>query len=227
VGKQGSGEASTRSRAGVRACVLLSTLLCSACGSSSEKEENPCAVPRVDLLSDFSNGDGVDDGGSLYGGAYAYPDGVASNTSEHDLHVTGTVDDFGGFGFWFGSCVDASSYDGLEFELGGDPGVAGDVLLVIGTRENDPRPPVTDLGTCTPTDPQAPYADCLPAAAPIIVPENPELVRVPFSDLSEGVPHPDVDPSQITSITFWLAWSEEFEPYDVDLRLDEVSFYSN
>jgi hypothetical protein len=199
-----------------------------ACGGTAEPgtvEEDPCNEPRTGLIADFTAGTDVDDGGGIYGGVFAYPESdLFADTNGGDLHVTGTVGDYPGIGVWFGSCVNASEYSGVRFLLGGSLGTFRELRFVIDTRENDPAPPVTPLGTCQPSDPSMPFADCLPAITQVALPPSPEEVVIPFDRLTQGIPNPTVDPSQITGMSLWFPWSTGSASYDVDVRLDDIAF---
>jgi hypothetical protein len=214
----------------ITALTGLSVAACVSSTSDSDSETNPCIRPEGALISDFETGLEINDGGSLYGRAYAYPDELSLSTSEAALRLEGTVTDYAGIGFWFGSCVDASGYDGLVFQLSGTMGSHREVDLVIGTRQNNPAPPVTALGTCTPSNPNEPYADCLTAITVVPVTLEAAATRVRFDELSGGRPHPQVDPSQVTDIAFWLPWSAGpvfySMDYDIDITLDNVAFYA-
>src|SRR5690606_25394008 len=98
-------------------------------------------------ISDFSDWVGGDWGSdvNLTGGSFGPY--MGDNTEEFDfvvdpaeenLHITGTVNDYAGFGMWFGPCTDASGYSGIQFDVSGTPGEAGSLVLQVQTSENAP-----------------------------------------------------------------------------------------
>ncbi len=103
-------------------------------------------------------------------------------------------------------------------------GSANRVDLAIATCKNDPKPPVAELGTCTPSDPAQPFAGCASRAGGALGPRDAQLVRAPLDELAGGLAHDGVNPGESAAITRWMTWSESQLPYDVDVTVDDSEF---
>jgi hypothetical protein len=182
-----------------------------------------CLAPATNAVTDFANGLSFSDHVGLRSIATAYPStALTVDTPSATMHVTGDVSTYSGVQIFFTACVDASSFSGVELSLG----VSGtsNVTLSMITRENQPEPPTTTIGTCVPPDPNAPFASCYPAYTRLTVTATPAPLSIPFASLSSGSPHPSVNPAELLAISFDLGWSSGEAPFAVDLTLSDLRF---
>ena len=173
--------------------------------------------------------------GASQWGSYAYAGSGQSNptvgvtTDGNGLQVAASfvapltsANNFEGVGLYFSNstCLDASGYTGIQFDLSGD---LGGCSLSFGVSfsedvavQNDPL-----RGTCT-----AGVSACYPPAAPVPSSSAP-TIQMPFSALSSGMPIGKVDPSTLVGIQWQLAG-----PLDADaggcsasFQVSNVAFY--
>jgi hypothetical protein len=162
-----------------------------------------------------------------FSGAYAYPDAsdpcatsdylLTRSLAGGELHVTGTVGTYSGFGTWLEQChVDMSDFSGISFRIGGDPGPTGTLQLRAFTKTNSAevecRP---ERGTCT-------EATCSPATYTVTVPSSPAVVTLTWADFTGGAPSAGVDPSEIWQLQWDFDWADGTTPFPVDVTLDDV-----
>jgi hypothetical protein len=204
--------------------------------------------PPKALITDFSNlfngaifgakdenGDLIDmwyTPPSFFGGVYVYPvlptkcsedmtvptHPLASNPCGGNWHITGSVGDYSGFGFWLETCmVDMSDYSGISFKIGGDVGPTGQLKVQVSHSANiAPDTCKTNKGTCT-------VDGCAPASATIDVSTTSKVVTLSWSDFTGGVPEAGVNPAEITGIAFALDCADCMAtPYDLDVTIDDL-----
>ena len=133
-----------------------------------------------------------------------------------------SANNFEGVGLYFSNttCLDASGYMGVQFDLSGD---LGGCALAFGVSfsedtavENDPV-----RGSCT-----AGAAACYPPAAP--VPSNSSTtIQVPFSTLSSGMPLGSVDPTTLIGVQWQLAGPQGADAggCSANFEVSNVAFY--
>ena len=208
-------------------CVVASAwVACGGCsdrGPVSETDPVRCLTPGSPALTNFSIGTTYNDQIGVESFVTAYPGSLTLTASGDVVRLSGTVDNFSSLGVVFAACVDASAYAGLSFELGGSVGPTGMLRFLINTRENTPEPPFTATGTCVPSDPNNPYADCRSPYTMLPVSPVAASVTVRFADLLGGMPAPGVAPAQMLSIWFSPFWSSTAQAYALDLTLGNLS----
>jgi hypothetical protein len=198
---------------------------------------NPSTDPTQALFGDFST--------TLSGGTFVYPAlpeafALRSEISSGEWHIAGAVGAVSGFGLFF-DCdqIDASGFDGLSFRISGDVAQDGEVTLLVGTASDevssswmiasgtDPQAS-SNFGRCTPT--HDPFdGSCTTPRVTVPVRRGQRRIDVRFSDLGAGSPSAGVNPAEITSITWVLPAPTTLadgsaEPYDIDLRIDDIRF---
>jgi hypothetical protein len=178
-------------------------------------------------------------GTSFSGGTYIYPDsatGLVSDVSANNWHITGTVGDYSGLGFYWNNCalLDASAYKGISMTISGTI-PAGTLFMSVGTAEDTittawyqtyGTPPISPtFGTCTPKSNSQYDGTCGAPYANITVTATPTTVTIPWALLTGGKPQPTVTPSKITGISFYFNWGGTGSvPYPVDVTIDDLSF---
>jgi hypothetical protein len=151
--------------------------------------------------------------------------GVTLDTTAMTWNWTGTVGGYDGDGFYFGNCVDASGYSGIEFTLSGtlgagasvDAGAAAQMEFSALTLENVT---VDAGGAC------AHGSTCDPANYLFDVPAASKTIQVPWSSLTGGMPDATFDPAHITGIQWQLPWPcTATGTYTVNVTFTNVQFY--
>jgi hypothetical protein len=186
-------------------------------------------------LIDFDTYDPIDGSwgdpslGQLTGGTSGYScadDGVSCpesaiiarvRTGGGGLRVQAAVPARGytGMVLWFGPCVDASAFAGLELQVSGE--LFGAVLAVkLQTHENYPIDLVNVKGGCSFTSEADKWSECVPPEYEIAsTAAEPATVRLAWSDFGNGLPNAGVTPEGLVGVEL------AFEcPSDVDCAMD-------
>jgi alpha-L-fucosidase len=210
-----------------------------------------CPLPATALISDFTYTPPVDGGvpnttsvrfgtyGALTGGGYVYSGSypLASDVTQSNWHISGTVGDYSGFGLYFDGCnrLDASKYKGISFKISGTIGQSNQLTLNVGTLNdslaagwiNTHGGTSSDPGRCIPVSGTSQYYEqgCSNPTKTISVTDTPTVVSVLWSDFTGGTPDTSVaTPSEITNISFTLPWTSGGTQYPVDVTVDDLSF---
>lgn len=203
-------------------------------GGSEEKPGFECsytAVPNeniTDFASWSSGGEWQVDDMSLSGGSFEYTGESSTIAATHDadaenMHIEATVEDYAGFGLWFGPCSDASAFEGIEFTISGTLGSEGSLDFQVQTSRNYPIDTANKKGECEGT-----FSDgCgFNTKSSIVVTDTAEVVQVRWEDLVGGQPLASLDPSELLGIQWQFNCpSDAEEPCEVDVVIDDVKFY--
>lgn len=185
----------------------------------------PEAPPSANI-SDFSDWAGTNWGvdGALTGTAFRYSGETTTmfdyqlDFAQENMHVSGTVMDYGGFGMAFDICVDASAFTGIQFDLWG---VSNSTVFQIQTSEDQNMEYGDPKATCD----VAVSGECaIPASRIQTVMETQTTVQLPFADFSGGVPVSTVSTNQLIGLQ-WQFECGVAEGCPVDVRIDNVTFY--
>jgi hypothetical protein len=167
-----------------------------------------------------------------YSGSFAYPAipeackgeptpmyPITRTDVEGELHVTGTVGTYSGFGVWLGQCiVDMSDSTGVSFKIGGTTG-SGMLKFSVNTNSNQaPDMCLTGKGTCNVDTAGA----CTPNSVSIAIPATPTVITVPWTDLMGGSPSATVNPEEVLQFQWDFDWSDTMTPYEIDVTVDDV-----
>lgn len=227
-----------------------------------------CLPPGGALITDFTYVAGDPDAGTattkevrfgtfgtnLSGGEYIYPETgsypLASDVTQGNWHISGTVGTYSGFGIYIDqvngcNMLDASAYKGISFKLGGTVGQGGTITLEVDvlnnaippewkTAHNEAGVDLKSIGVCLPPDSAAnewAQTKCVQPTKTITVPATSTQVNVLWTDLTGGKPeaNPSVSPSQILGIRWMFpnppgADSTTPTTYKVDITIDDLSF---
>jgi len=174
------------------------------------------------------------------GGTFFYPDeanGLRSDLTGDDWHISGTVAGPSGFGLFFSGCplLDASAYGGIAFSLWGRLEPPGSLAFFVGSAGDQvasawlnahkasaadaDEPP--NLGRCLPRG-QRYDGSCREPRIGLPVSETPTSIQVRWRDLMNGCPEPSVDSAEISSIAWYFPPAAS--AYAVDLHLDDLRF---
>ncbi len=170
--------------------------------------------------------------GDFTGGVSVFGSGVTRDTTASALHVTGTVTGYGhGFTLWFSRCSSLAAYTGITFTLSGTTASAtrsNTMDLQLQTNADYPwQPRPMDLkGGCTAATVADALALCVaPGLGGIVLAASPQLVT--WAEIMGGMPtawHVSMSPAELLGIQWLFPWSTEFQPYAVDVTLDNVRF---
>jgi hypothetical protein len=140
------------------------------------------------------------------------------------LRITGTITPTGyaGIVFWFGPCVNAASFTGISFSVGGTAG--GAVLKAqVQTHLDYPVDVANSKGGCSFTDCDAKFSECAGPTYQVVVPAVAEPVDLPWASFTGGMPTPEVTPEGLVGLQFQLECQSD-AACAVDLTLGNVSF---
>lgn len=225
-------------------------------GSASVGEPRPinadlgmaCPPLNNELLTDFtyvssgdSSGINFSLGGSFQAGTFFYPEGpgaLSSDVTANDWHLAGTVDAISGFGIYLSDCqmFNASSFQGISFDLWGEGDELRDIVFFVGSAANqvsnvwldanESQAPGSraepNLGRCIPPLGQF-DGYCREARVRVPVSRTKTTVVVRWQDLAGGCPEVAATPAEITAIAWYFPRST-VSPYLVDIHLDDLRF---
>jgi hypothetical protein len=167
--------------------------------------------------------------GAFYGGLFGYggPGAIpTTDVSNDDLHVTGSVKDFSGFGLYVSYCADASQFDGVRFKISSAGGKTKSVLFAVQTNINLYPDPMAMKGECTAT-PANKFIDCVPPGYTVAnIGSEPQVVEVTWDKLAGGKPATSATTlgKDIVGFQWSFPWATGMMPYDVDVTVDDVEF---
>jgi hypothetical protein len=166
---------------------------------------------------------------SLQGGTFTYTGtgDVPTTTLDADagnlvVSVTVPAGSYAGFGFYFGpACVNAASYSGMTFTIGGSLGGA-QAIMQMQTDEDYPVDAVNLKGHCPGTF----SAGCGFPSATFLVTDTPTPTSLPFSLFTGGKPMATVDPQKLVGLQwqFNCPASDAATDCVVSFSLDDVHF---
>lgn len=198
-------------------------------GTGGTGSSEPCVrtPPPSEFITDFSDWVGNDWGsaGKLAGGSFDYHGDATTefeyriDLREENMHVTGVINDYAGFGISLDPCTDATSYSGVQFDIWG---TANSAVFQVQTSEdqnveyNDPRAVCQVL---------ADGDECVAPQSRIgAVPEAQETLQFAWGDFSGGKPVPTLSPDQILGFQFQFECASG-GMCPVDVRIDNLQFY--
>jgi hypothetical protein len=195
---------------------------------------------------------------TLSGGEFVYPNTAQTPTPTYPLtsvvtasnwHITGTVGDYSGFGFFFqtsaGTCtrIDATGYKGISFTISGTVKDQS-VTVEVDTLNDTIRPgwlmahgsttaTAADAGACDPggTAATTQYSQtvCVEPTKAIPVTTTATPIMVLWSDFTTGKPDASPKATDIVGIRWVLptpagAGTATPTTYPVDITVDNIAF---
>ena len=178
---------------------------------------------------------------ALPGGTYHYPTDpgtLVSDVTADDWHIYGTVSQISGFGIYLSGCqlINAAAYRGIAFRLWGSIGDGGALVFFVGSADNQVASSWINDNKPNPSDPDEPHnlGRCIPLTARydgtcrearrvLDVSDSPRPTVIQWRDLGEGCPDPSVDPTEITTIAWYLPQPLQGS-YAVDIHIDDLRF---
>jgi hypothetical protein len=164
-------------------------------------------VPGGNLIEDFASWSSGDDSFTYSGDTAltAAPSGGA-------VSLTGTNNNYMGFGYVLGDCVDASGCSGVAFDIGGSLGGGAAVFQL----RSEANLGTADGGTCA--------SDCSNNEASLSVSSSVQTVQIPWSNLTGGTPEGTTDGEGVCGFQ-WQFHCSEGGACAVDVTLDNLRFY--
>jgi hypothetical protein len=255
-GSSGTGTGGTSSAGGAGAYPVSPGVAClppAASGLITNFTYMPgdAAAPVMDQVTFGDNAT------TLSGGEFYYPNTSSTPPSNYVLtslvtasnwHLTGTVGDYSGFGFYFQSgstacnVINATGFKGISFSISGT--VQGQSLTFEVDTMNDTikpawlsthggTPGATDPGACDPggtaSTTQYSQSVCTEPTISIPVTSTPTTVSVLWSQFTDGKTAPSPDPSEITGIRWTLpvpvgVGAAGVTTYPLDITVDDIAF---
>lgn len=169
---------------------------------------------------------------SLTGGSFTYTDGANDSTIETSLEdgflsLTGESYSYSGFGMWFGPCLDASSWDGLEIQVTGDLG-GGELVVQLQTDENYPIE--DDKGACMFESEDSRWTDCANSqtALEAVTADGLAPIQLTWDQFSGGMPNDEKpDARQLRGIQLQFNCDEDTTdvPCVFDVQLLDLRWF--
>lgn len=163
--------------------------------------------------------------GNLNGGVYIYPEPLSVKDGEF-LRFSDQVTTYAGIGVWFSGCINASQFEGVKFTLSGTlpPGRALR-MYAISNRNRDIDED-DGVGACAPSDPIDTWPSCHPPGVVLPVTAEPSTLYVKWADFEDGLPSATTDGSDMLALQWSFDWNDSLAPYDAQLTIDDLSFFS-
>lgn len=204
------------------------------CGGASSTARGPftCgSTPATcNQISSFPL-DGAWGSGDFTGGLVVYGKGLSRDMTQTEvLHITGTVDDYVGFAFWFSTCSSLDTFKGVQFKLSNMLGAGKTVRFQLQTNADFPwqSDPNAGKGACTATTCDGVWGECTPPEKRFTLGSGGAVqdVQVYWADMSGGTPVAwnANSPTEIVGLQWQFAWEPATPKYDVDVTLDDITF---
>ncbi len=193
-----------------------------------EQQQPPITIDGMGSAGSLAYGPATDHWGSFVYAAAGQPTLVPTVTADGDgftiatsLNTPSPADqNYVGFGLYYSAatCIDASGYTGIQFDLSGDLGTCA---LAVSAQFSADLPTTDDAvrGSCN-----SAAGACYPPSAPVA---SIGTVQVPFADMTGGMPASVVDQTSISS----FAWQLSVTPNNTapgctaNISIEHVSFY--
>jgi hypothetical protein len=143
-------------------------------------------------------------------------------TDKNEMHITGMVSDYSGFGIYLNSCSTIAAYSGVTFTLSGNTmsvDNANKLRFVIQTNSDEPIDTTNKKGTC----PGMPGNGCNSPRKEGIMPMD-TAQSVAFTDLGNGEPVAALNPAEVVGIQWQIDPDASKMPFSIDLKLDDFKF---
>lgn len=185
--------------------------------SSTTGGGSGCSSAPGAVVYDFTSWGGTTyDSGDYSGTTFKYngtDSTLTASASSGAASMTGTNNNYVGFGLTISSCVDASAYNGVAFDIGGSLGSNGAAVFQLRSSSNLST---TDGGTCG--------SDCANNEASYNMPSSASTVQIPWSSLTGGAPTSPASPGDVMGFQ-WQFHCPEGGACALNVTLDNVRFY--
>lgn len=169
-------------------------------------------------------------GTSKYSGTNTPSDAITQTVVGDKLHMVATIPSGGysGIVFWFGPCLNASAFTGVQFPVTGQLNGAR-MIVKAQTSPDYPVDTANSKGKCRFMVDANKFTECQQPTVNIDTLPASGTVNLPWALFSGGIPAPSIDPAQL--LGFELQFSCTSPPAGsnscaLDLELGGVSFTS-
>ncbi|MGC4086913.1 MAG: hypothetical protein QM756_03235 [Polyangiaceae bacterium] len=177
--------------------------------------------------------------GMFTGGSFTYGDNDKNGATDITLTsapgvytIKGHISGYTGFGMWFGpagmqkfTCVDASQYSGVSFEITNNATAVPNISFQVQHHSDSPVDTTNSRGGCVYTSDTTKYSDCVYPKTDITLPTGGGVVQVPWSMFAMGKPVADATGGNALDGLQWEFWKEGATAYDLDITVKNVKFY--
>jgi hypothetical protein len=167
-------------------------------------------------------------GTSLYSGTGTASDAITQAVTSDKLHIQAAIPagGYSGIVFWFGPCVNASAFSGVQFDAAGQLG--GATMIVKAQSSPDyPIDAANSKGKCRYKVDANKFTECQQPTVNINALPASGTVSLPWAMFTGGIPVANIDPAQL--LGFELQFSCTAPPAGssscaLNLDLGKVSF---
>jgi hypothetical protein len=182
-------------------------------------------APSVPPIEGFSFGYNGNPPTVFSGYSFFYPDTLESDIAEGFWHVSGSVGTYAGFQVGFVCGADASNYKGISFKISGNAGPSGSLSFVVAHAADVWRNPSSVEPTAAKCVAAAQYdGTCLEATATVPVTGAQTTVSLLWEDFKNGKPQMNPNPAELVALRWLFAWNANTTAYQVNVRLDDLTF---
>jgi hypothetical protein len=179
----------------------------------------------VSPIESFSFGYNANPPTVFSGYSFVYPDTLESDISQGNWHVSGSVGTYAGFQIGFVCSADASNYKGISFKISGNAGPTGSLSFAVAHATNVWRNPAGTESTAAKCMAANQYdGTCQDAAATVPVTGTQTTVSLLWEDIENGKPEMNPDPTELMALRWLFPWDAASDEYDVNVRLDDLTF---
>jgi hypothetical protein len=137
-------------------------------------------------------------GTSLYSGTGTASDAITQAVASDKLHIQATIPagGYSGIVFWFGPCVNASAFSGVEFAATGQLGGAR-MIVKAQTSPDYPVDAANSKGKCRYKVDANKFTECQQPTVNVDALPASGTVSLPWAMFTGGIPLPSIDPAQL------------------------------
>ena len=162
-------------------------------------------------------------GTSLYSGAM--PDALTQSVVTDKLHIQATISAGGytGIVFWFGPCLNASAFSGVQFAATGQLGGAR-MIVKTQTSPDYPVDSANKKGKCPYKVDANKFTECQQPTANVDTLPASGTVSLPWAMFTGGIPVPTIDPAQLLGFELQFSCPGGGSGCPLSLDLGKVTF---
>ena len=137
-------------------------------------------------------------GTSLYSGTGTATDAITQAVASDKLHIQATIPagGYSGIVFWFGPCVNASAFSGVQFAASGQLGGAS-MIVKAQTSPDYPVDVANSKGKCRYKVEADRFTECQQPTVNLTALPASGTVELPWASFTGGIPLPSIDPAQL------------------------------
>jgi hypothetical protein len=201
-------------------------------GAAGDGARGPFAcqgtLPTCDRYTNFATSGNITWGsGAFTGGIGVFGSGIYRLDDTSQIHVVGTVSDYGnGFTIWFTTCSDLSRSTGVFFTLTGMTDFMDQLQFSPVLNSDYPwqTAPENRKGACT-SNSTDPWTDCVLPYRYVTLSSQPQAMD--WTSVVGGSPvawNASTSPGELIGLEWVFPYDANVGPYDIDVTLDDVGF---